>query len=114
MDWDGASVAMKIFPETPSASEPTIAEQLFYETIEEDLDINDDAYAFDPNFESSSTDNHNTGYKSKTIKDSNYGKVDIDSVIQQCKHLPQHQQNDLKEVYGTILNIVRRRTKNLH
>ena len=139
MSWDDCHVPMRSFP-TPNGKkyknlppEPTLAEQLFYDAIEADLEdddtlptcdmteCSDDDYLLNDEFEDSdkgndqSTDNYHDADdenqeppdKDKSINISKYNAADIDQVCRSCQHLSQTQQNDLRDVlskYPTLFN----------
>ena len=103
MTWDDAVIFMKQFP-TNTASNPTFAEMLLYEVMEEDLDNNPQ-----DQFLTSQQEQHAAakGYKSKIILSSKYEEVDIQDIARKCTHLPLHQQNELKQIlrqYPTLFS----------
>ena len=105
MTWDDATVSMKLYsPEYPrsseafDATEPTLAEAMLLDLIEEDLfDVDDDEQ---DNFVSEEEEHEaeEAGYHSKTILSSKYEKVDVHDVARHCTHLPLHKQNELAEM----------------
>lgn len=115
MQVDGQIASMKPYTKKSDQTTADVATELFLEWVEEDLlddiDDNDDAFASDdvddfddfvpPQEDDGETDTDDplgSGYHSKTIKMSSYDKVDIDTVIKNCKHLTEKQQEELRAV----------------
>jgi hypothetical protein len=123
MQWDECIVKMRMFPHPPalkpSHPEPSAAEQLFLDLLEDDIEhcecgCSDDATAVSPvevhllNDELSGSDEGNDhagndaateaqklGYKSKTILPSKYDGASIEEVMRGCIHLSQAQQKGI-------------------
>ena len=105
MTWDDTVVTMKPFPNRVSADEPTEAEMLFYEAIEEELEdyIQNDSYLT----AEQEAEAAKAGYHSKVILEAKYEQADISEVVAKCTHLPLHLQNELAttlEKYPTLFN----------
>ena len=106
MTWDEVSVSMKLYlPEQPRSAEaiddvkePTLAEAMLLDLIEEDLfDVDvDEQDSFVSEEEEHEAEE--AGYHSKTILSSKYEQVDVHDVARQCTHLPLHKQNELAEM----------------
>ena len=126
MTWDEMTVPMKLYPtHLPSATnhEPTVAEAMFLELLEADLEdedeifdqvvddgcdqevpLPDDTVLLTEEEEEQAIEQ---GYKSKVILPSHYNKVDVHEVVKSCTHLPLHHQNDLAhtlEQYPTLFD----------
>ena len=121
MSWDDCHVPMKVFNSgvkpVNGIPEPTVAEQLFLNMIEADLEddntvptcdmtecsdddsVNDDLYGdSDYGNDHIEDDEVYAAEKSGDINVSKYETADIDQVVRGCTHLDQTQQNDLREV----------------
>jgi len=118
MTWDDATVSMKVYSsEHPSSArafedvkEPTLAEAMFLDLMEEDLFDADDAEqdGFVTLTEEQEHEAEEAGYHSKTILSSKYEEVDVHDVARKCTHLPLHKQNELatmlEEYQGQLFN----------
>jgi len=103
MTWDDIVVAMKPFPQRSSEEEPTEAEMLFYEAMEEELEDNNCSYFT----EEQEIEAARAGYHSRVILEAKYEQADIGEVVAKCTHLPLHLQNELAatlEQYPTLFN----------
>ena len=136
MSWDECHVPMREFPVEASVKtmnkdtsscfvdrEPTLAERLYYDAIEADLEddntlptcdmtddgsLNDEFDDFDEGFDHAVDDGYQEegvpveesvpAGKSKSIGVSRYEDTDIDKVCRSATHLSQVQQNDLNSV----------------
>ena len=115
MTWDDCHVPMKAFNSFDTKSrngipEPTVAEQLYLNMIEADLEddntaptcdmteCDDDDYSLNDEDDSDIGNDHADGdvYVSE-LGESKYEAADIDKVVRSCTHLDQTQQNDLRE-----------------
>ena len=76
IEWDD-----KILPMQPNPMKPVVSQP------------NDDLYRSDTIGKVDAS-----GYHSKTIKESNYGKVDVAEVVNSCSHLSSSQKRDLKRL----------------
>ena len=120
MKWDESIVPMKLHPPKTSEREPSFAEQLFLNALEDDLedddtlptcDMTDDEDDF-PNEEDAFSERGNDHAMDKdlypsSINVSKYETADINLVVRSCTHLSQEQQNQLEEVlsrYPTLFN----------
>lgn len=121
MSWDECHVPMDAYPQEYShdkdgnaIKEPSPAEQLFMNCLEEDLEddntlptcdmtdcssvnLNDDLDEFDIGDEQA-VDNDLYAQGASKIAESKYDTADIDQVVRSCTHLNQVQQNDLRSV----------------
>ena len=129
MTWDDCHVPMKVFTRELNnpygIKEPSVAEQLFLDLMEADLEddatlptcdtthLSDDDYSLNDEFYSDHGDDQAFddddvyAADSQDIKESKYEIADIDKVVRSCTHLDQTQQNDLREVldrYPTLFN----------
>ena len=140
LKWDGCHVAMRLFPiskpRTSQAApeEPTAAEQMFLNMLEEDIEVcecgcddfqdpeeseihatnlNDESPDSDPGNDHAVDTHHteksadNLGYKSKSILESKYEGASIQDVVTGCTHLSQIQQNELADIlnkYPTLFS----------
>ena len=104
MTWDDAVVSMKPKPKGRSSTqnfidEPTIAEELLYDLLEEELDD----CTCDEGFMATAEANREkeaaaAGYHSKTILSSKYEKVDTEEVANRCSHLQPEQRTELADL----------------
>ena len=117
MTWDGQNVAMRPFQTVtqkhPDIPEPTPAEALLFELLEEDLYDNDEVTpseinkTFKDDKFGDKTDINSSlasdlyaseGYKSKSIDDAKYNSASPEEIARKCTHLSQDQQNELADV----------------
>ena len=110
MTWDECHVEMKVFQrerKNPHGlKEPSVAEELFMDMLEADIEDDDTLPTCDLTDCSSLCDDENDWQDDRDdmfattgdINVSTYESADIDKVVRSCQHLSQDQQNDLRNV----------------
>lgn len=101
MIWDDAVVPMRPYPEDSQLQEPDTspAVALLYDLLEADFLENDEWYTRQTN-DVYASEFSNNGYagdaKARIILPSKYDAVNIDDVVNTCKHLSADQRSDLR------------------